>query len=205
MQDWLSRCLEATEGKEYMDYAAFIQCIEAASKKLNIKLKKKNYDALDKYFSATIESDNQELIVEVADYLIAHPDASVDMVRRAKFEKAKALEKSGKRNPAVAIYSALSEDVSNVEGAESAYRIIETAFKYGSFEKAESLVYEFADKNTPHAFWLAKSFLLLGDVYLSRGDLFQARATYQSVVDGYSNKDDGIINEAIERVESLNN
>ena len=52
MQDWLSRCLEATEGKEYMDYAAFIHCVELASKKLNIKLKKKNYDALDKYFTS---------------------------------------------------------------------------------------------------------------------------------------------------------
>ena len=52
MQDWLSRCLEATEGKEYMDYAAFIHCVELTSKKLNIKLKKKNYDALDKYFTS---------------------------------------------------------------------------------------------------------------------------------------------------------
>lgn len=162
-------------------------------------------DALDKYFSATIESDNQELIVEVADYLIAHPDASVDMVRRAKFEKAKALEKSGKRNPAVALYNSLSQDVTTPEGAESAYRIIETAFKYGSFEKAESLVYEFADKNTPHAYWLAKSFLLLGDVYVSRGDLFQARATYQSVVDGYSEKSDGIVDAARERIEAMEN
>ena len=103
----------------------------------------------------------------------------------------------------MAIYSALSEDVSNPEGAESFYKIIDTAFKYGSFEKAESLVYEFADKNTPHAYWLAKSFLLLGDVYTSRGDLFQGRATYQSVVDGYSNTTDGIIDAAREKVASL--
>ena len=103
----------------------------------------------------------------------------------------------------MAIFSALSADVTTPEGAESAYRIIETAFRFGSFEKAESLVYEFADKNTPHAYWLAKSFLLLGDVYLSRGDLFQARATYQSVVDGYSNKEDGIVETAMARIESL--
>ncbi len=162
-------------------------------------------EALEKCLATTVASEDNAAIIEMADYIIAHPDTTTDMSRKARFEKAKALEKSGKRNPAVAIYSALSEDVSNVEGAESAYRIIETAFKYGSFEKAESLVYEFADKNTPHAYWLARAFLLLGDVYTSRGDLFQARATYQSVVDGYSDKSDGIINEAIERVESLNN
>lgn len=161
--------------------------------------------ALEGYLSTTVASGDSGEIVAVADYVAAHKEANAELVRKARFEKAKALEKSGKRNPAVAIYSALSEDVSNVEGAESAYRIIETAFKYGSFEKAESLVYEFADKNTPHAYWLAKAFLLLGDVYTSRGDLFQARATYQSVVDGYSDTTDGIVEEARQRVESLNN
>ena len=160
-------------------------------------------DALGKFLSATVEGGESGEIIAAADHLMGQEDASADMVRKAKFEKAKALEAVGKRNPAVAIFSALSEDVTTPEGAESAYRIIETAFKYGSFEKAESLVYEFADKNTPHAYWLAKSFLLLGDVYVSRGDLFQARATYQSVVDGYSEKDDGIVTAAEERIASL--
>lgn len=159
--------------------------------------------ALEKYLDAAVQSDDAAVVVAVADQVVAHADATDALVRKARFAKAGALEAQGKRNPAVAIYSALSEDVSNPEGAESFYKIIDTAFKYGSFEKAESLVYEFADKNTPHAYWLAKSFLLLGDVYTSRGDLFQARATYQSVVDGYSNTTDGIIDAAREKVASL--
>lgn len=160
-------------------------------------------EALEKYLATTVEAAENPAIIQVADYIIAHPECSEELNRKARFEKAKALEANGKRNPAVAIFSALSADVTTPEGAESAYRIIETAFRFGSFEKAESLVYEFADKNTPHAYWLAKSFLLLGDVYLSRGDLFQARATYQSVVDGYSNKEDGIVETAMARIESL--
>ena len=160
-------------------------------------------DALGRYLTATVEGGQSSDIIVAADHIIAQAEVSAELVRKAKFEKAKALEESGKRNPAVAIFSALSEDVTTAEGAESSYRIIETAFKYGSFEKAESLVYEFAEKNTPHAYWLAKSFLLLGDVYVSRGDLFQARATYQSVVDGYSEKGDGIVTAAEERIASL--
>lgn len=159
--------------------------------------------ALERYLDAAEQSGDAAVVVAVADKVMAHPEATESLVRKARFAKAGALEAQGKRNPAVAIYSALSEDVSTPEGAESFYKIIDTAFKYGSFEKAESLVYEFAEKNTPHAYWLAKSFLLLGDVYTSRGDLFQARATYQSVVDGYSNTTDGIIDAARERVASL--
>ena len=40
-------------------------------------------------------------------------------------------------------------------------------------------------------------------VYVSRGDLFQARATYQSIVDGYSASDDGIVEIAKERIAGL--
>jgi hypothetical protein len=32
---------------------------------------------------------------------------------------------------------------------------------------------------------------------------FQARATYQSIVDGYSDSDDGIVDEAQSRINSL--
>lgn len=160
-------------------------------------------EALGKYLETSVAAGDKDVIIAVADYIAAHEDVTEELNRKALFQKAVALEALGKRNPAVAIYNSLGEDVSTPEGAESAYRIIETAFKFGSFEKAESLVYEFAEKNTPHANWLARAFVLLGDVYTSRGDLFQARATYQSVVDGYSNKEDGIVDAARERIAAL--
>ena len=164
----------------------------------------KRREALEQYLAAVVASGvGGQTVVDAADWVIAAEDTTPQLVRKAKLQKAKALEAMGKRNPAVAIYDDLSRDVSNEEGAASAFKIIETAFQYGSFEKAESLVYDFAEKNTPHAYWLAKSFLLLGDVYVSRGDLFQARATYQSVVDGYSGGDDGIVEMAKERIAGL--
>ena len=45
---------------------------------------------------------------------------------------------------------------------------------------------------------------MLGDVYVRRGDNFQARATYQGGADGYSPADDGIVDEAKKRIEKLN-
>lgn len=164
--------------------------------------------ALEGYLSAVVASADNGAIIEAADWVLAAADAGEPLVRRAKLYKAKALEAEGKRNPAVALYSGLSESVADEVGAEAAYKIIQTAFQYGSFEKAEALVYEFADKNTPHTYWLAKSFLLLGDVYVSRGDLFQARATYQSIVDGYSapvvEGQEDILSLAKERIAELN-
>ncbi|MDE7451152.1 MAG: hypothetical protein K2M66_03300, partial [Alistipes sp.] len=55
----------------------------------------------------------------------------------------------------------------------------------------------------PKPYWLAKAYLLLGEVYLQKGDDFQARATWQSIVNGYSPADDGIVDEADARIRKL--
>ena len=98
----------------------------------------------------------------------------------------------------------LREDVRHIEGAEASYMVIDHTYKSGDADAAEKLIYDFADKNTPHSYWLGKAFILLGDIYRSKGDTFQARATYQSVVDGYTPTDDGIVDEAKARIAQLN-
>ena len=44
---------------------------------------------------------------------------------------------------------------------------------------------------------------MLGDIYVQRNDSFQAKATYRSVVDGYTPADDGIVAEARARIEKM--
>ena len=43
---------------------------------------------------------------------------------------------------------------------------------------------------------MAKSFILLAQIYVQKNDIFQAKATLQSVIDGYTNSADGIIDSA---------
>ncbi len=50
-QDWLSRLLEETDGKEYTNFNTFIEEAKAASKKQGYKWSKNYYDALLKYFT----------------------------------------------------------------------------------------------------------------------------------------------------------
>ena len=61
---------------------------------------------------------------------------------------------------------------------------------------AEDLIYEFAQSNSPHGYWLAKSFILLSDIYYERGDNFSAKHTLQSLLNNYITETDGIKDEA---------
>jgi hypothetical protein len=70
-------------------------------------------------------------------------------------------------------------------------------------EEAENRIYALSESKTQHTYWLGKAFILLGDIYMDRGDAFQAKATYQSIIDGYSPSDDGIVEEARERIKKM--
>ncbi len=159
--------------------------------------------AMEGYVRAVRAYGDDDKIVAMADDVAAQEFAGETALRESRYAKAKVLQKRGDA-AAIDIFRLLSQDVRHAEGAEASYCVIDDTYKAGNMDDAEKLVYEFADKNTPHSYWLGKAFILLGDIYRSKGDMFQARATYQSVVDGYTPADDGIVDEAKARITQLN-
>ena len=153
--------------------------------------------------SVLLRRDDDALIV-MANDLDTLADVDATMLRRVRFAKAKVHTSRGESAEARKIYELLSGDVSNAEGAESAYRVIEALFGEAKLDECEQKIYALADSKTTHSYWLGKAFILLGDIYVQRNDLFQAKATYRSVVDGYTPADDGIVSEAQSKLEKLN-
>ncbi len=149
------------------------------------------------------QGDDRLLRDDLAAEVAAMPDHSERALREARFARAGALERSGRQAEALELYRTLSSEVRSAEGAESKYRVIAALHAAGDDDAAEKAVFEFSESRSPHNDWLARAFILLGDIYLSRGDSFQARATWQSVVDGYTPRNDGIVDEARERIQQL--
>ncbi len=155
------------------------------------------------YAEAVIAAGDADQIVAMADDVASFSAAGDEAWRKSQFAKARVLHRRGELDAALAIYRTLSANVDHVEGAESAYYLIEETFRAGNDEQAAERVFALAERETPHAYWLAKAYLLLGDMYVRQGDDFQARATYQSIADGYTPVDDGIVAAANERIEKL--
>lgn len=103
----------------------------------------------------------------------------------AKYVKAKSYLATSRRTEAFEILSALAEDVSGQYGAEAAYMLIQDCYDRGDFEAVETKVYAFSEAGTSHMYWLAKSFIVLGDSFVEREELKQAKATFESIRDGY--------------------
>ena len=62
---------------------------------------------------------------------------------------------------------------------------IQNLFDVGDFDKVEAEVYAFSQTAGSQSYWLAKAYLVLGDSFVERGAYEQAKATYESIRDGY--------------------
>ncbi len=142
-------------------------------------------------------------VVEAAAKVLISDKLPAETEREARFLKAKALLAQNRNDSAFDEFARVSSNLKTEEGAEAKYRMVRIYYDSDQLDKAEDEVFDFAERNTSHQYWLAKSFIVLADIYAQRDDFFQAKATLQSVIDGYASADDGIIDEALEKMSNL--
>lgn len=128
---------------------------------------------------------------------------SDELYRESHFIIGKSAYMQNMLDQALDEFELIAKSCKSKEEAEAKYLIIDIYYKQNKFDAVEKEVYDFVKKNTPHQYWLAKSFLLLADIYVAKNDNFQAKATLQSILDNYKNKEDGIITEADHRMQSI--
>ena len=114
--------------------------------------------------------------------------------REASYIRAKSLMGCSRRNEAMDEFRALSSQASTPEGAEANVILAQDAYDRADFDAVQNLVYEFSGKAGDQSYWLARSFVILADSFVEKGMTTQARATLESVRDGYvpSGADDDI-------------
>lgn len=124
--------------------------------------------------------------VRNSDRVLADSRADAHMKVEAQYVKAKSYLASSRRDEAYSIFNDLAKDVTSAYGAEAAYLLVLDSYDKGEFEAVEDKVYAFSDAGSGQVYWLAKSFIILGDSFVERDELEQAKATFESIRDGYT-------------------
>lgn len=134
-------------------------------------------------------TNNQEETVLAANELLADSKLSPELANEARYYRAKtALAVSPSQ--AVTDLQTLSKDTRNVYGAEAKYRLAQYYFDAGETARAEKELLDYIDVSTPHAYWLARGFVLLSDVYAKEGKTVEARQYLLSLQQNYQGNDD---------------
>jgi tetratricopeptide (TPR) repeat protein len=163
-------------GKAYTAYSTLreIAILEGNKELAEIGMMRSAFRARD-YFGA----------IEATEFVEKQVPADKDLARECRYVKAKSLLSSSRRAEAMSLLPALAAEPSTPEGAEARLLLIQDSFDQGRFAEVEEMVYDFASVAGSQSYWLARAFLVLGDSFFERGNEAQARATWESVRDGY--------------------
>ncbi len=123
--------------------------------------------------------------IAAADEVTAQRGLAADLKQEATYIKAKASLASSRRDQALALFRQLSADPSTAIGAESKYMVIQSLYDAGKFDAVGDEVYAFSQKAGDQSYWLARAYVVLGDSFAERGQYAQAKATFESIRDGY--------------------
>lgn len=133
-----------------------------------------------------------EKCVEGAGKVIDMTGTTPEIMREAKYLRATSLITLSRESEAMTDLKELALNTKSAEGAEAKYRIAQIYFDNKDYAAAESEVFSYVENGTPHQYWLARSFVLLADIYHVQGDDFQAQQYLESLRENYKSDDDDI-------------
>lgn len=100
-------------------------------------------------------------------------------------------------------FALLARDTQSEQGAQASFELANMQFKAGNYKDAENTINQFIDAGTPHSYWLAKSFILLSDIYAKQGKVADARDYLQSLKSNYPGNEKDIIDAIDSRLKAL--
>jgi len=115
--------------------------------------------------------------------LLNQKGSSSDDKALANMAIAKSYQVGGQYDLAIANYKTVVTINKSALAAEARYEIANSWFAVDHLTEAEKAAFETINKSGSYDYWVTKSYILLGDIYFKEKDYFNAKATFQSIVD----------------------
>jgi TolA-binding protein len=125
--------------------------------------------------------------VDNAKELIAQKGSSSDDKSLAGMAIGKSAQINGQYDVAITNFKSVIAVNKAALAAEARYEIANTWFSTNRMSDAEKAAFEVINKSGSYDWWVTKAYILLGDIYFKQKDYFNAKATFQSVVENSLN------------------
>jgi len=115
--------------------------------------------------------------------LLTQKGLSVDDRVLANMAIAKSYQSAGQCETALQYFRIAAPLTKSAYAAEARYQIADCLFHQNQLKDAEKAAFEVINKSGSYEEWVTRAYLLLGDVYFAEKDFFNAKATFQSIVE----------------------
>lgn len=144
------------------------------------------------------------LVSETATALLTTGGLTAGEEQETRLQQALASKHLGKTAVAREQLTALAADTDTEQGARAAYELAQMHLDNGNAAAAEKAALNLINKGTPHAYWMARTFIVLADAYTAQGRRDDARSYLQSLKTNYPGDERDIKDAINERLASLN-
>lgn len=125
--------------------------------------------------------------VDNAKELLELKGSSADDKVLANMAIGKSAQMKGQYDVAISNFKSVVAQNKGALAAEARYEIANSWFLLNRLADAEKAAFEVINKSGSYDWWVTKAYILLGDIYLKQKDYFNAKATFQSVVENSLN------------------
>ncbi len=145
--------------------------------------------------------ERHESALEAAEVVISTDKIPPETEQEAHLVKGKSAMATNNHSVAIESLTKVKSIAENERAAEAMYLLALITFRQGDYEQAEEQIFEYVNKLSSYDYWLARTFLLLADVYLEKDNTFQAKHTLQSIIENYDGEE--IRRDALNRMEFI--
>ena len=145
-------------------------------------------EAIIALFNCYVELQNADQMLDAAQAVMALDKLDNDLQVKARSIIANHAFEQSEYHLAKKHYEWIVSTTNSEAGAKAQYQLAYILFLQDDFTATEEQIFELVENFTDD-YHIAKGFILLGDVYLAQGNLFQAKATLESVIENHDGEE----------------
>jgi TolA-binding protein len=181
---------------EQQDYATALDYYKELQ--LSASNKKENYYALEGIMKASYGLQQYDQSKQAASLIKEQGNITINATDQAVLYLAKSAMQQGEKQKAMDYFKQLLATGKDSYAAEAQYRIAQILYETGEYNQSLETLFELNKQFSTYTTWVNQAFLLIADNYMALGELFQAKATLQSIIENAT--DTAIIGDARQKL-----
>lgn len=145
------------------------------------------------------KAGNMSVVYELGQRVSSNPLATEEQQGTAYFYMGKVALERRNYNDAISAFNQTIKLVDDEKAAESRYQIAYAYYMQRDMQTARELSLNASRENSGYPYWVAKSVILLSDVLAEQGDLFNAKAALEGLLENYD-EDPELVKEAQDKL-----
>lgn len=148
--------------------------------------------------------NNTSAVEQYAAKVANNPAATVEQRSTANFYLGKIAYDRQQYPRAISLFDGVIANSDNEQTAEARYLRANIYYLQRNLDRAQQLVMEANRESSGYPDWVAKSVILLSDILRDKGDVYNARAALEALLENY-NDDPAIVQEAQQKLTRIQN